>query len=78
MSVNLNGQKDEDGKLVKVGMYELLEREKKTQQQVKDEMEYLQPKWAQELLDAQFLLTRQGRLDQRLAELKRRGAPPGP
>jgi hypothetical protein len=71
MTVNLIGQKDEDGKLVKAGMYELLEKEKKTQEQVKEEMEYLQPLWVQGLMDAQKLLARMGGLDQRLIELKR-------
>jgi len=70
LTVNLNGKKDEDGKVVKVGMYELLEKEKKTQEQVKVESEYLQPLWVRELVDAQLLLARMGRLDQRLAELK--------
>jgi hypothetical protein len=71
LTVNLNGQKDEDGKVVKVGMYELLEREKKTQEQIRAESDYLQPLWVEELSQAQFLLDRMGRLDQRLKELSK-------
>jgi hypothetical protein len=70
LTVNLIGQKDEDGKVVKVGMYDLLEREKKTQEQIRAESNYLQPLWVQELQDAQFLLERMEQLDQRLKELK--------
>ncbi len=70
LTTNLNGQKDEDGKVVKVGLYELVEREKKTQEQIRAESDYLQPLWVQEVADAQFLLDRMSRLDQRLKELK--------
>jgi hypothetical protein len=78
LTENLNGKKDETGKAVKVGMYELLEREKKTQEQLKAEAEYLQPLWVRELVDAQLLIARMGRLDQRLEELKRPAPAPRP
>jgi hypothetical protein len=70
LTETLNGLKDETGKAVKVGMYELVEKEKKTQEQVKAETEYLQPLWVRELVDAQLLIARMGRLNQRLEELK--------
>jgi hypothetical protein len=71
LTVNLNGHKDPKGNVDKVGMYKLLEDEKRRQEQVKEETEYLQPLWVRELVDAQLLLARQGRLDQRIQELKR-------
>jgi hypothetical protein len=71
LTSNLNGQKDEEGKVVKVGMYELVEREKKTQDQIRAESDYLQPLWVQELDAAQYVLDRMGRLDNRLMELKK-------
>jgi hypothetical protein len=74
LTVNLNGKKDENGKLEKVGLYALLEKEKMTQDQIKAELDYLQPLWVQELVDAQLLLERTGRLERRVAELKKYNA----
>jgi hypothetical protein len=73
LTVNLNGQKDEDGKVVKVGLYELLEREKKTQEQIRAESDYLQPLWVEELSQAQHLMERMSQLEKRLKELKQNG-----
>jgi hypothetical protein len=70
LTVNLNGKKDENGKLEKVGLYTLLEKEKMTHDQIKAELDYLQPLWVQELVDAQLLLERTARLEHRIAELK--------
>jgi len=65
LTIHLNGVKG-----VKPGMYELLEKEKKMQDELQEGMEKVQPLWVRELVDAQLLLARTGRLDQRLAELQ--------
>jgi len=67
LTINLNGIKG-----VKAGMYELQEKEKTMQDKLQDTMDKLQPLWVRELVNAQLLLARMGRLDQRLDELKKR------
>jgi hypothetical protein len=71
LTVKLNDQKDEKGNVVKVGIYGLLDIEKKRQDQVAEEMEYLRPLWLKELVDTQSLRDWTERLDQRLRELQR-------
>jgi hypothetical protein len=72
LTVRLNGEKDDMGKVVKVGLYGLMEEETRTQDQLQKEMSYLRPLWVRELVDAQLLLERRMGLEARLRELKAR------
>jgi hypothetical protein len=74
LTIKLNGTKDEAGKEVDPGLYDLLTRETAIQEELKKETAYLRPLWVRELVDAQLLLQRQEGLRARLAELKRAGA----
>jgi hypothetical protein len=58
-----------DGSIVRPGWHYLIELEMDAQQQLKKELEYLQPLWVKELVDAQLLVARRDLLLQRLAEL---------
>jgi hypothetical protein len=71
LTQRLNGTKDEAGKTVKVGLYQLLDHEFEVQQQLRKEMTYLRPLWVRELVDAQLLLERRQGLQERLKELQR-------
>jgi hypothetical protein len=58
-----------DGSIIRPGWHYLIELEMDAQQQLKKELEYLQPLWVKELVDAQLLVGRRDLLLQRLAEL---------
>jgi membrane-associated protease RseP (regulator of RpoE activity) len=58
-----------DGSIIRPGWHYLIELEMDAQQQLKKELEYLQPLWVKELVDAQLLVSRRDVLLQRLAEL---------
>jgi hypothetical protein len=72
LTIRLNGEKDEKGKVVKLGLYDLMEEETKAQDQLQKEMAYVRPLWVRELVDAQLLVERRQGLEARLAELKAR------
>jgi hypothetical protein len=59
--------KDADGKLVTFGLYALLVDEKKRQEQMKFETDYLQPLWVEALDRAELFLERKLRLERTLA-----------
>src|SRR5262249_49962853 len=71
LSIKLIGQKDDDGKMVRKGLYELLELETKIQTEVANELEYLRPLWMRELVDSDRLVRRRERLQARVDELLR-------
>jgi hypothetical protein len=70
LTLRLDGTRDEAGKVIRPGLYTLLNHENEVQESLKKEMAYLRPRWVQELVDAQLLLERQDSLRARLAELK--------
>ncbi len=65
LTEKLNG-KGEKGKLEKKGLYVLLENEKKAQDQVRFEKEYLTPDWVSALKEADALRQRRQRLQRTL------------
>lgn len=70
LTFNLNG-KDKTGKVVKDGLYTLLEREAKAQNQVKFEKEYLLPRWVGALEEVELFQVRKQRLDATINKLKK-------
>jgi hypothetical protein len=62
-----------DGSIVLPGWYYLLEVEKEAHRQLQKELDYLQPLWVQELVNAQLLVGRRDLLLQRLQELGAKG-----
>jgi hypothetical protein len=66
----LNG-KDKTGKVVKDGLYTLLEREAKAQNQAKFEKEYLLPRWVGALGEVRSFQERRKRLDETIEKLKK-------
>ncbi len=69
LTVQLNGVRDKEGKVVEPGLYDLLEEQTQVQTKLKGEMDYLQPLWVYELYNAQLLRKRRQGLEKRLAEL---------
>lgn len=76
----MTGAIDKDGKqirqngaVVQPGWYYLLEAEATAQRRLKAEVEYLQPLWVKELVDAQLLVSRRDILQKRLEELRAQG-----
>jgi hypothetical protein len=74
------GEVDKDGKssrengaVVRPGWYYLLEVEAQAQIELKKEIEYIQPLWTKELIDAQGLVSRRDVLLRRLNELGDKG-----
>lgn len=65
--LNVKGEK---GKVEKIGLYVLLENEKKAQDQARFEMEYLTPQWVSAKKEAEELLQRRQRLQKTLAGFK--------
>lgn len=61
LTQKLSGEKDDMGKLVRPGLYELQEIERKRAAQVKFEIEYLKPRWQDTLEEASSF--RERRLD---------------
>lgn len=61
---------DESGQVVAPGLYALLEMEKKAQDQILFEKEYLQPRWARALEEAELFMTRRNGLEQTLKGLQ--------
>jgi hypothetical protein len=59
----------ENGAVTKPGWYYLTEAEIQTQKQLQKELEYIQPLWVKELVDAQLLVSRRDVLMRRLNEL---------
>ncbi len=60
ITFQLNG-KDDTGKVVKLGLYALLEVENKAQAQARFEKEYIQPFWARALEEAELFIERRAR-----------------
>src|SRR5260370_20362066 len=69
LTVRLTGVRGKDGKVVEPGYYDLLETEAEAQKKLREEVEYLQPLWVMELLNAQYLRGRRQGLEKRLLEL---------
>jgi hypothetical protein len=65
--------KRENGAVVRPGWYYLLEAEATAQTELKREIEYVQPLWTKELVDAQGLVSRRDVLLRRLNELGDKG-----
>jgi hypothetical protein len=70
LSLELTG-KDETGKKLMHGLYELLDQEYQTQQRLKEEREYLQPQWATAIEDARRFGVRRSSLEATLAGLEK-------
>jgi len=72
LTFKLNG-KDKTGKVVKgkAGLYELLEREAKAQNQAKFQKEYLLPRWVGALEEVDSFQERRQRLDATIDKLKK-------
>ncbi len=70
LTFNLNG-KDKTGKVVKDGLYALLERESKAQNMTKFEKEYLMPRWVGALEEVELFQVRRQRLDATIDKLKK-------
>lgn len=69
LTIRVNGVR-EGGKFTVPGYYDLLELETTAQRQLNEEIDYLQPLWARELVNAQLLLARSQALQRRIQELK--------
>jgi hypothetical protein len=69
ITVQLTGVRDEKGMVQTPGFYDLLEEEAKAQKALREEMQYLEPLWFQELSNAQLLRARREGLEKRLREL---------
>lgn len=69
LTVRMTGKRDEMGKLETPGYYDLLEMELVAQKRLKSEIDYVQPLWVRELVNAQLLLERRRGLIKRLQEL---------
>lgn len=61
--------KDDTGKKVKTGLYDLMNAEKDAQDNALTEREYLRPHWARALEEAELFRARDVRMQQRLDEL---------
>ncbi|MBI3407485.1 MAG: hypothetical protein HY040_03905 [Planctomycetes bacterium] len=61
--------KDDTGKKVKTGLYDLMNAEKEAQDNALSEREYLRPHWARALEEAELFRAREVRMQQRLDEL---------
>jgi hypothetical protein len=70
LTFHLNG-KDKTGKLVKDGLYNLVEREANAQNQAKFEKEYLLPRWVGTLNEVSSYQQRRERLDATIQKLKK-------
>lgn len=71
VTFNLTG-KDDAGKPVQAGIYELIDREFEEQKQAKFENEYLVPRWARALEEAELFRERREVLEETLTRLKNR------
>jgi hypothetical protein len=69
----LNGKTDALGKKIGKGLYDLVAHEVAVRKQAEAEMEDLQPRYYQELVDAQLFLDRQKQLLGRIRELENLG-----
>jgi hypothetical protein len=69
LTVQLNGVRGKDGKVVEPGYYDLLETEAEAYKKLREALEYEKPLWVMELLNAQYLRERRQRLEKRLLEL---------
>lgn len=76
VTFKLNG-KDDTGKVVKTGLYALLDNEKQAQDQARFEKEYLTPIWVEALKEADVLRQRRLGLEETLARLQK-AIPKGP
>jgi hypothetical protein len=63
--------KDDAGKKVQHGLYDLIDIEYRTQTRLKEEREYLRPIWSQALNEAQGFAQRRGNLELTLERLKK-------
>jgi hypothetical protein len=69
LTVQLNGVRDKDGKVLRKGIYHLLDVETEYQNKLKEELDYLRPLWVRELYNADLLRQRRDGLVRRLKEL---------
>jgi hypothetical protein len=69
LTVRVNGTRDKAGKFIVPGYYDLYDLEKLAQARLGKEIEYVQPLWVRELVNAQLLLERSRALRRRLQEL---------
>jgi hypothetical protein len=69
LTVQLNGVRGKDGKVVEPGYYDLRETEAEAQKKLREEIEYQKPRWVMELFNAQYLRERRLGLEKRLLEL---------
>jgi len=69
LTVQLNGVRGKDGKVVEPGYYDLLETEAETYKKLREALEFEKPLWVMELFNAQYLRERRQRLEKRLLEL---------
>jgi len=77
----LGGKMDKDGKqvldksgsVIEPGWYYLIEAEYQAQRELQKELEFVQPLWVKEVVDAQGVLTRRDSLMRRLEELGDKG-----
>jgi hypothetical protein len=70
LTVKLNG-KDDTGKVVKVGLYGLLEREHQAQEKLREEREYVQPLWTEAMEELEVYQERHEALKRNLERLKK-------
>jgi hypothetical protein len=66
-------ERDKSGSVTRPGWYYLVEAEVRAQNALKKELEYVQPLWVKELVDAQLLVSRRDILQRRLQELGDKG-----
>jgi len=69
LTVRVTGVRDPLGKFIVPGYHDLMELEAQAQRRLKIEIEYVQPLWVRELVNAQLLLERSRGLKARLQEL---------
>jgi hypothetical protein len=62
--------KDDAGKRVRIGLYELIDKEYQIQQGLRQEKEYLQPQWAQALEEARLFRLRRQSLETTLSRFQ--------
>jgi hypothetical protein len=69
ITLRLNGEHDDEGKLKEPGLYVLVEAEAEAQRKVREELDYLQPIWVTALYNAQLFRARRHQLEERLTKL---------
>jgi hypothetical protein len=70
--------KDDAGKKVKHGLYDLVDQEYQTQQRLNTEREYLRPQWAEALEDARRFAVRRSNLERTLSRFPKKAQSDNP